>query len=60
MKNYFSQDDLEQIVGKGMVLKTVEDQLECFRKGFPYLKIEKGATIGDGIMAVDAGNCVPY
>ncbi|MEG2164296.1 MAG: DUF4301 family protein [Bacteroidales bacterium] len=60
MKNYFSQDDLEQIVGKGMVLKTVEDQLECFRKGFPYLKIEKGATIGDGIMAVDAGSCVPY
>lgn len=60
MKNYFSQDDLEQIEKKGMTLKTVEEQLECFRKGFPYLKIEKGATTGDGITAIDAESCRSY
>ena len=50
MKYCFSQEDLAQIQAKGMTAETVEEQLECFKKGFPYLKLENSASLGNGIM----------
>lgn len=49
MKYCFSQEDLAQIEAKGMTVETVEEQLECFKKGFPYLKLENSASLGSGI-----------
>ena len=49
MKYCFSKEDLAQIEAKGMTVNTVEEQLECFKKGFPYLKLENSASLGSGI-----------
>ena len=49
MKYCFSQEALAQIEAKGMTVAAVEEQLECFKKGFPYLKLENSASLGNGI-----------
>ena len=49
MKYCFSQEDLAQIEAKGMTVAAVEEQLESFKKGFPYLKLENSASLGNGI-----------
>ncbi|MGJ3236734.1 DUF4301 family protein [Marivirga sp.] len=41
------QEDIQK-AGKSMEL--VEEQLERFKKGFPYLPIDRPATIGDGLI----------
>lgn len=46
----FTQSDLKKIEKKGISIDQVEKQLQNFRKGFPYLNIEKAATINDGII----------
>lgn len=47
----FSQEDLKQISNKGINETQVEKQLELFKKGFPFLKLEAAASIQHGIMA---------
>ena len=49
----FNRNDLVQFKKKGISPKEVERQLECFRKGFPPMKIVRPATIGDGIRKLD-------
>lgn len=44
--------DLQLLKEKGISEETLAAQLESFRKGFPYLRIEKAATPGDGITIV--------
>ena len=46
-----SQDDLKQIAGKGITEAQVEAQLEEFKHGFPFLRLEAAAAIGRGIEA---------
>ena len=53
MKYCFSQEDLAQIKAKGMTVEAVEEQLECFKKGFPYLALENSASLGNGIMQLN-------
>ena len=48
-----SQDDLKQIAGKGITEAQVTTQLEEFKQGFPFLKLEAAAGIGNGIAAPD-------
>lgn len=50
----FTTSDLEQIASKGIAITTIEEQLNCFKQGFPYLKIDASAAIGNGILAIDA------
>lgn len=45
----FSQKDLELIRKKGMILKQIEQQIENFRLGFPYVRLTAPATKGQGI-----------
>ena len=47
----FSKEDILQIEQKGMNVVQVEAQLECFRRGFDFLKLKGAAAVGDGIMA---------
>lgn len=49
----FSTADLEQLSAKGISRETVESQLERFRTGFPYLKIDSPSSVGRGILPVD-------
>lgn len=50
----FSEKDLQQIEAHGLTPKTVERQIEHFRKGFPFLKVVRAASPDDGILMPDA------
>jgi hypothetical protein len=47
----FTDKDLQQLKEKGIDLSTVENQLENFKKGFPYINLAAPATIDNGILA---------
>ena len=49
----FTQKDIDQIIARGADPKEIETQIGHFKKGFPSLKLEKPATISDGIIAFD-------
>ncbi len=49
-----SQKDIQQLRAQGKDLGLVEKQIDNFRKGFPYMKLVKPATIGDGIVSLDS------
>ena len=46
----FSPSDLAQIEEKGMTVDAVQQQLEYFQSGFPYLDIQDAATVDKGII----------
>lgn len=46
-----SEKDLKQIAAKGITAEQLEQQLEDFKQGFPFLRIEAAASVGRGIMA---------
>lgn len=46
-----SPEDLKQIAAKGITEEQVLTQLEEFKKGFPFLKLESAAGIGHGVIA---------
>ena len=46
-----SQQDLQQIAGKGISEEQIERQLNEFKTGFPFLRLKAAASIEDGIVA---------
>nr|WP_319573551.1 DUF4301 family protein [uncultured Draconibacterium sp.] len=46
----FPEKDKQQIQERGRKLETVQNQIENFKKGFPYLPIEDAASVGKGII----------
>ena len=50
----FTNDDIRQIEERGSTVKTVQDQVERFKKGFPWMKIVAPATPERGIQVLDA------
>ena len=46
-----SDKDLKQITARGITEEQVNHQLEQFKTGFPFLKLEAAAAIGKGIVA---------
>ena len=49
----FTNQDINQIEQRGSTVKTVEDQVERFKKGFPWMKIVAPATPEKGILVLD-------
>lgn len=49
----FSPSEIEEIKSRGSNPDQVIEQIKNFEKGFPFLKIIKAATIGDGIVKLD-------
>ena len=49
----FSEQDLAQLKSYGANIETIEQQIQQFEEGFPFLRIVKAATINDGILRVD-------
>lgn len=45
----FTQADLEQMKNRGMSPKTIEQQIENFIQGFPFINLDRPATNPDGI-----------
>ena len=55
-----TEQDLEQLQEKGIAPQEVERQVECFRQGFPALDVTAPATVGDGIVRIDAAQAEQY
>jgi hypothetical protein len=49
-----TKDDLKQLHAKGIDPKTIETQVENFKRGFPYIDLVRPAIVGDGIKAFNA------
>lgn len=49
-----TQDDKALLSKKGISEEQIVAQLDCFKKGFPFLKLEAAASVGNGIVSPDA------
>ncbi|MFC2425915.1 MAG: DUF4301 family protein, partial [Bacteroidota bacterium] len=49
----FSKNDIRQLKTFGIEPKTIEEQLRIFRSGINYPKIDRAASVGDGIVRLD-------
>ena len=49
-----NEKDLKLMSGKGITEPVIEAQLKRFETGFPWLKLEAAATVGNGITRLDA------
>ncbi|MBO0937796.1 DUF4301 family protein [Fibrella sp. HMF5335] len=56
----FTQADLDQIAAQGASIALVEQQIQHFVDGFPFLHVIRAATIGDGIMHVPDDQLMRY
>ncbi|MDP3919913.1 MAG: DUF4301 family protein [Candidatus Omnitrophota bacterium] len=48
----FTAPDRKQIAERGSTLERVLEQIEALRKGFPFVKLVRPCTLGDGITLV--------
>ena len=56
IQNYLTmltEQDLTQISSRSITAQQVEHQLEQIAQGFPFLKIESAAAVGNGIVSLD-------
>ena len=49
----FDKDDLKEIKARGISPEKISAQIEIFKKGFPFSKLLRPCTIGDGITSLD-------
>jgi hypothetical protein len=45
----FTEKDLQQILDKGLTTERVLNQIALFKKGIPFINLERAATVNDGI-----------
>ena len=50
----WNENDKKLMAAKGITESVIEAQLKRFETGFPWLKLEAAATVGKGIMRLDA------
>jgi len=51
--NIFSQSDIENADKKGITKDSLNEQWQRLQYGFPFIKLDRAATIGNGIMALN-------
>jgi hypothetical protein len=56
----FSEQDLAQIRQQDTDVATIEQQLQHFRDGFPFLPLAQAATVGEGIVRLTDEQAVAY
>lgn len=56
----FSQTDLDQIANQGTTTDVVQQQIQHFIDGFPFLHVIRAATVGDGIIRVPEDQLTNY
>ena len=47
-----NKEDLDQIKKPGITTEQVNAQIEMFKKGFPYSKLNRPSTVDDGIIVL--------
>ena len=52
MKSIFSPSDLDQMKQHGIPPQKALNQLKQFETGFPYIKLDHAATLGDGVVSL--------
>ncbi|MBN2349863.1 MAG: DUF4301 family protein [Bacteroidales bacterium] len=55
-----SEKDLQQFKKAGILVSQVEQQIERFKEGFPYLELKKAATIDNGIFKLREAQANAY
>ena len=55
-----NEQDKNYIQERGSDFALVKEQIENFKKGFPYLNINRAAAIGDGIIELDEDSLVDW
>ena len=55
-----SEQDLKQIADKGITVEKLNMQLEEFKTGFPFLKLEAAASVEHGIIATSQEEVKKY
>lgn len=55
-----TKEDFALIEAKGITQEMIDTQLANFNNGFPYLKIDSVATVGNGIVAIDDAEASKY
>ncbi|MCM1077988.1 MAG: DUF4301 family protein [Bacteroidales bacterium] len=55
-----SEKDLQQLAAKGITPEKLDQQLNEFKTGFPFLRLEGSAVIGKGIVAPSADEVKTY
>jgi hypothetical protein len=56
----FNERDLKQIKEMGLTPEKVLSQIESFKKGFPYAKLNRPCTVGDGIHVLSRSDLSRY
>ncbi len=56
----FTEKDLKQIQERGSQLAAIQNQIENFKNGFPFIRAVKAATIGDGIIRLSEEELEQY
>lgn len=49
----FTDNDLKQIKEKGIAKETIVKQLQVFKKGVPFMQLQRAATLDDGILSFE-------
>lgn len=60
MSQTLSQNDLQLLNKKGITVEELEEQINLFKKGFPYLEIANSATVEKGITSIEEGSQNEY
>lgn len=47
----YTKEDLKQLQSRGSDIKVVDSQIDNFKRGFPYINLDRPAIVGDGIKA---------
>mgnify|MGYP000452959065 CR=1 FL=1 len=56
-----THEDKELLAKKGISEEKIAEQLACFEKGFPFLKLSAAASVENGgIMRADEKECEQY
>ena len=50
-KDMLTQQDLQQIAAKGIAEEQLQKQMDDFKRGFPFLRLDSAVTVGHGILA---------
>ncbi len=56
----FTEQDQDQILAQGISLDQIDQQIQHFVQGFPFLNVIKAATVGDGIVRVPEDQLTAY
>jgi len=55
-----TESDVRLLKAKGISAGQIEEQLDCFKNGFPFLTIQASASVEKGIQAIPENEQIPY